>query len=97
NDRDATQINSTASSETIYQDSQPDKKLAEIKCPAFSDARDDGTHEPGRNHRGANPGERERRADASGRPRITIDRVERPDVENFVREVADELDRRELE
>src|SRR5213082_14854 len=97
NDRNRSQINRAASRQPSHQNSQPAKKLAEIKCPPFSDARDDRTHQPGRNHRGANAGERERRADASGRPRVTIDRVERPDVKNFVREVADELDRRELE
>ena len=73
------------------------EKLADIERPPFAEARNDRLHHARRNDNGTGAHQRERKPDHSFLPGVTKNRVERPDVENFVRDVADELDRGEPE
>src|SRR5438128_1283811 len=96
NHRDRSNVKAACSSQTGNDHSDCTKKLADVKSAPFTKPADDSSGESARNRRRENAYHRKRNSDRSLAPRVAINRVERPDHEDFVRDVGEKLQRGEL-
>src|SRR5947208_8609361 len=93
NYRNRRDVNSTRSGETG--NDQPDRpeKLSDVKCATLTKTSNDSPSESAGNCCCEDADDRERNANPGLAPLITINRVERPDHEYFVRDIGKKLKR----
>src|SRR4029077_20220659 len=72
------------------------EKLPDVKGATFAEPGDDSSGETSGNHRGADTDNEKRITNAPWTPGKAIHRVERPDRENFVRDIGEKLNRRQF-
>src|SRR5213593_3665382 len=91
NYRNRRDINSARSRETSDQHTDRTEKLADVKRATLTEPSNDSSCESAGNRRGKNADDRERKANHAGAPGVSINGVERPDHEHFVRDIREEL------
>ena len=89
--RDGGHINDPVSRETGNDHADRAEKLADVKCAPFTEPRHDSPSKAARNGRREDPHDRERSANHGLAPLVTVNRVERPNHEDFVRDVGKKL------
>jgi len=79
-------------------DHHPDsaEKLSDVQGATLTEPRDDSSGQSARNHGCADANDEERFCDAPRVPVEEMDRVKRPDREDFVRDIREKLNSREL-
>src|SRR5205823_3541479 len=96
NHRDRSNVQPAASRQTGNNHSDCAEKLTDVKCAPFTEPRDDSSGESARNRRREHAYNCKRNTDGGLVPSVSINRIKRPDDENFVRHVGEKLQRGEL-
>ena len=94
---DGGHVNDPGSGEPGNDHAEPRQKLADIECVRRSPSHATmSSGEATGNRRRKDAHDRERRTNHGLAPRVAIDGVERPNNENFVRDVSEKLQRRQF-
>src|SRR6266480_1947176 len=96
NHRDRSNVKPAGSGQTGNDHSDCSEKLTDVKCPPFTEPRNDSSGESAGNRRRKHAYNCKRNTNGGLVPSVTINRIKRPDDENFVRDVGEKLECGEL-